>query len=185
MTTRDPMILWRRLDLPGHDCCRIWDQDGRRGLDGVAVWMDSAGPAHLAYLVACDDAWITRSVRVQGRVGGRELTLSIHRGETGIWNISGEALPDLHGLQDIDLGFTPATNTLPIRRLRQQGQTEADLAAVWLDPSDWTLKRLPQRYRKTKAGWDYASPLHKFQAELRVDSDGFVTNYPALWIKED
>ena len=185
MAMRDPMILWRRLDLPGHDCCRIWEQDGRRGLDGVAVWMDAAGPAHLAYLIACDDAWVTRSVRVQGRVGPRELTLSIHRGETGTWNLSGEELPDFHGLQDIDLGFTPATNTLPIRRLRQQGREDADLAAVWLDPSDWALKRLPQRYRKTQAGWDYASPLHRFQAELRVDADGFVTDYPGLWIKED
>ncbi|MFD1796386.1 hypothetical protein FQV27_00510 [Paracoccus aurantiacus] len=180
---RDPQIVWRRLDLPGHDACRQWQDGERQGLDGVAVWRDPAGPAHLAYQVTCDPDWITRSVRVQGRVGVREITLSIHRGETGNWHASGEELPDLCGLQDIDLGFTPATNTLPIRRLRQQGKTQAEIAAVWLDTEDFALKRLPQTYRRTEKGWHYNSP--GFEADLSVDADGFVTDYPDLWIKED
>ena len=180
---RDPQILWRRLDRPGHDACRLWQDDTRQGVEGVAVWLDPAGPAHLAYHVACDDDWITRSARVQGRVGGRELTLSIHRDEIGNWRAAGEELPDLCGLQDIDLGFTPATNTLPIRRLRQQGKDRAELASVWLDPADWALKRLPQSYRRGDSGWHYASP--GYEAELAVDADGFVTDYPEMWIAED
>lgn len=185
MARGDPFILWRRLDCPGHDACRIWQQDGRCGLEGVAVWLDDAGPAHLSYHVSCDENWITRSARVQGSVGQRPLSLSINRNENGDWHIAGEEMPDLHGLQDIDLGFTPATNTLPLRRLRSFGKDSAELAAVWLDPSDWSLKRLPQSYRKTDAGWHYASPSHEFAADLVVDADGFVTDYPKLWIKED
>ncbi|NHF72809.1 putative glycolipid-binding domain-containing protein [Paracoccus xiamenensis] len=176
-------ILWRRLDLPGHDACRIWQDGDLRLLEGVAVWQDPQGPAHLAYHVAADSDWITRSVRLQGRVGARDLTMSIHRNESGEWRLNGEALPDFTGLQDIDLGFTPATNTLPIRRLRQTRQDEASIAAVWLDTSDWALKRLPQTYRRTDAGWHYASP--GFAADLTVDADGFVTHYPDLWTKED
>lgn len=179
---RDPQILWRRLDLPGHDTCRIWQDGGRRGLDGAAVWADPSGPAHLAYLVTCDEGWITRSVRVQGRVGLQEITLSIHRDDLGNWRAAGEELSEFSGLQDIDLGFTPATNTLPIRRMMQQGQSDAALAAVWLDPADWSLKRLPQTYQRAEGGWDYTSD--GFAARLATDASGFVTDYPGLWIKE-
>ncbi len=180
----DPQILWRRLDLPGHDTCRIWAEGDRVGLDGTAVWLDASGPAHLSYFVTCDESWITRSARVQGRVGGRDLTLSIHRNVSGAWTMAGEELPEFHGLREIDLGFTPATNTLPIRRMRQQRREAEDVAAVWLDPSDWSLKRLAQHYARTQDAWTYASPRHDFQAELRVDSDGFVTDCPDLWIEE-
>ena len=179
----DPQILWRRLDLPGHDACRIWQDGALQGLDGVAVWRAPLGPAHLAYHIACDDGWRTRSVRVQGRVGPRDLTLSIHRDAAGEWRVNGESLPDLHGLQDIDLGFTPATNTLPIRRLRALGQDQAQIAAVWLDPADWALKALPQTYLRAGAGWHYTSP--GFSADLAVDGDGFVTDSPKMSIKED
>lgn len=179
----DPQILWRRLDVPGHDACRLLHEGDSPGLSGVAVWADPKGPAHLSYLVTCDAGWITRSVRVQGRVGADELSLSIHRHDSGEWRLNGEALAEFHGLQDIDLGFSPATNTLPIRRMRQQGADTADLAAVWLDPSDGKLKRLPQRYRRTGDSWHYSSA--GFDAELTVDADGFVTDYPGLWIKED
>ena len=178
-----PQILWRRLDQPGHDSCRIWQDGDLRGLDGVAVWRDPTGPAHLAYHVACNADWVTRSVRVQGRVGPHDLTLSIHRAETGAWRVNGESLPDLHGLQHMDLGFTPATNTLPIRRLIATRQAEAALAAVWLDPADWALKALPQTYQRSDTGWRYTSP--GFSADLTVDADGFVTDYPEMWIKED
>ncbi|MBA4491208.1 putative glycolipid-binding domain-containing protein [Paracoccus sp. S1E-3] len=179
----DPQILWRRLDLPGHDACRIRQAGDVPGLDGVAVWRDPAGPAHLTYLVACNPDWVTRSVRVQGTVGPCELNLSIHRQDSGEWRLNGESLPDFNGLQDIDLGFTPATNTLPIRRLRAAHQDRAEIAAVWLDPADWTLKALPQTYQRGDAGWRYTSP--GFATELTVDADGFVTDYPALWTKED
>ena len=179
----DPQILWRRLDLPGHDACRIQRDGDLPGLEGVAVWRDPAGPAHLTYLIACNPDWVTRSVRVQGRVGPHDLSLSIHRLDSGEWRLNGESLPDLHALQDIDLGFTPATNTLPIRRLRAARQDTAEIAAVWLDPSDWTLKRLPQTYQRAGTGWRYASP--GFAADLTVDADGLVTDYPKMWIKED
>lgn len=184
MSARMPQILWRRLDRPGHDACWQWSEGDRQGLDGVAVWQDAAGPAQMAYHVSCDGNWLTRAVRVQGRVGARDLTLSIHRDEAGNWRANGEELPDVTGLTDIDLGFTPATNTLPIRRMMARRQAGADLAAVWLDAEDWRLKRLPQSYAQAGQGWRYASPTHDFTADLAVDADGFVTDYPGLWVKE-
>ena len=59
----DPQILWRRLDLPGHDACRIWQDGDVQGLDGVAVWRDPSGPAHLAYHIARSNLSILLAMR--------------------------------------------------------------------------------------------------------------------------
>ena len=178
-------ILWRRLDLPGHDACRNWSEGPLWRIEGMAVWADPRGPAQIAYEVAAGEDWLTRSVRVMGRVGGVAISLSIHRGETGEWRVNGEAVAEVAGLPDIDLGFTPATNTLPLRRMRAQGRQAADTAAAWLDSEDWRIKPLPQRYERRGEDWHYHSFRHEFETTLTVDHDGLVTAYPPLWAKED
>ncbi len=39
-----------------------------------------------------------------------------HRGGRGIWRVNDAAVPAVAGCIDLDLGFSPATNLLPIRR---------------------------------------------------------------------
>lgn len=178
-------ILWRRLDRPGHDACRLWKEGSLWRIEGMAVWLDPKGPAQIVYEVAVGEDWVTHSARLMGRVGKRAISLSIQRDTSGNWRMNGEAVPEVTGLPDIDLGLTPATNTLPLRRMRSRRMDAADLAAAWLDPTDWQLKPLPQRYEKLDDGrWRYASPSHDFQADLTIDADGFVTDYPSLWVKE-
>ncbi|AUH32484.1 putative glycolipid-binding domain-containing protein [Paracoccus tegillarcae] len=176
-------IIWRRLDLPGHDACRLWSEGAQWRLEGMAVWADALGPAQLAYEVSVDEDWITHSARIMGRVGKRALSLSVHRGEAGEWRVNGEAVPEVSGLRDIDLGFTPATNTLPIRRMRAARQDSADIAAAWLDPEDWRLKPLPQHYERQGDAWRYAAGSG-FSTTITIDGDGLVTDYPPLWTQE-
>lgn len=179
----DAHILWRRLDRPGHDACRLWSESGHWRIEGMAVWSDPRGPAQLAYEVSASDTWITHSARIMGRVGKQALSLSIHRDETGNWRMNGEPIPEVTGLQDIDLGFTPATNTLPLRRLRSTRQPAADIAAAWLDPEDWQIKPLAQHYAQQDDRWLYRAG-DSFETTMTIDADGLVTDYPPLWVKE-
>jgi hypothetical protein len=86
---------------------------------------------------------------------------------------------------DLDLGFTPATNLFPLRRLALRVGEAADAAAAWLDDEQWILRRLPQRYERRSAdAWWYESHLGGYQGLLRVNDEGFVTEYPGLWQAE-
>ena len=63
-------ILWRRLDLPGHESARLERADGGSRLAGAAVFTDQADRlCRLYYQVACDPAWRTTGARVAGWVG--------------------------------------------------------------------------------------------------------------------
>ncbi len=62
-------MLWRRLDLPGHEFCRLSFQDSNWHLAGTAVFAHNQQPCHLNYLVICNSEWKTLSGRVGGFVG--------------------------------------------------------------------------------------------------------------------
>ncbi|HSK19551.1 MAG TPA: putative glycolipid-binding domain-containing protein, partial [Longimicrobiales bacterium] len=86
------------------------------------------------------------------------------------------------GLTDIDLAFTPATNTLPIRRLGLKTGEAAATDAVWVRFPELTIERLPQRYAHIEDHtYRYESRGGSFTADLIVDGQGVVITYGDIW----
>jgi uncharacterized protein len=91
----------------------------------------------------------------------------------------------VEGCIDIDLGFSPSTNLLPIRRLELAVGEEAAVTAAWLPFPSLVFERLPQVYRREGEGtYRYASSGGVFVRRLEVNPAGFVTSYPGLWQAE-
>jgi hypothetical protein len=178
-------ILWRRLDTAGHDACRLaWMGRGWR-LDGAAVFRQENVPACLAYSVVCDGGWRTRKGVVQGWLGGRRIELRVEHAVDGAWTLNGHIVPHLDGCVDADFGFTPATNTLQLRRVALEVGQAVDVPVAWLDVSAGTLDVLHQRYeRRDATRYWYEAPRFDFCALLEVRGDGFVGKYPDLWEAE-
>jgi len=178
-------MLWRRLDTPGHDACRLTGHGGGWRLDGTAVFVHDGAPAHLAYGVICDAEWRTREGSVRGWTGERVVEVTVQRSTEGAWTLNGTVVPDLDQCVDLDLGFTPATNTLQLRRAALAVGHGADVPVAWLDVDDWSLSLLNQRYeRKTGNTYWYESPRFGYSATLEVNELGFPQHYPNLWIGE-
>ena len=176
------IVLWRRLDGEGHDACRFLALDDGWKIDGAAVFEHAGRAASLSYRLLCDRDWRSRGAAVSGWIGERRFQLVLERASEDEWRVNGEIDPTLSGLKDIDLGFTPASNTNAIRRFDLPVGATAQSVAVWLDTEDWTVKQLPQSYHRTGAHtFDYASPRHGYRATLGVDDFGAVTDYPHLW----
>lgn len=178
-------ILWRRLDLPGHDSCRLAASAAGWHLRGTAVFRHEAGPAHLRYDVRADAHWRTREGRVDGWVGDRPVRLRVRRLASG-WEVNGAASERGQECVDLDLGFTPATNVLPVRRLALVVGEAAEVAVAWLDVPAGGLEVLAQRYeRRTATAYWYEAPRFQYGAELEITAAGFPRRYPGLWVAED
>jgi hypothetical protein len=173
--------FWRGLETPGHDACRLETGDGAWRLDGAAVFRHEDGrPARLTYRLETDAAWRTREGRVQGWIGAQSVDLDVARSVGGTWALNGVPVPGLEGLIDLDLGFTPATNVLPFRRLALAVGDAADAPAAWLDAAAGTLTRLRQRYeRRSATAYWYETSIYREM--LEVTPPGFVRRYPRLW----
>jgi hypothetical protein len=181
-------ILWRRLDTAGHDACRLIREAAGEGggwqLDGVAVFIHEQTPARLAYSVTCDSRWRTRRGRVRGHLGSHRIELDISTSD-GVWSLNGAAVSEVSGCVDLDLGFTPATNLLSIRRLALARNQGAEVRAAWLDVSARALRPLDQRYeRRGETAYWYEAREFAYAAELEVLPAGWIRRYPELWEAE-
>ena len=91
-----------------------------------------------------------------------------------------ERPPEYIDCVDVDLSFTPATNTLPIRRLGLEIGEETEIHVVWLIWPELSIQRVLQRY--TRLAEDrYRYTQDEFEAELTVDRHGLVLEYEGLW----
>ncbi|MER9300131.1 putative glycolipid-binding domain-containing protein [Mesorhizobium sp. M0621] len=175
-------ILWRRLDLEGHDACLLSPTDGGHSLKGQAIFIQDGKPCCLAYEVDCDAGWHTRTARVDGFLGTRKLYYAIEHGSDGQWTLNDEAQQDVAGLIDIDLGFTPASNLLAIRRFDLGLGMATPAPAAYLTFPELRLVRLDQTYRRLDTvRYAYAAPMFGYDEVLEVSPHGFVVDYPGLW----
>ncbi len=173
-------VLWQRLDLSGHDRAVLaTDAKGQR-IAGTALFALDGNSYDIRYTVLVDPAWCTTVVaaHVQGPGGDRRLSL---RGDgAGRWWMGDRSLPDLDGCLDVDFAFTPATNTLPLRRLRLAVGEAQDVRAARVGFPGHDLEPVWQRYQRlAEDRYGYSSGA--FSVELTVDPEAFVTEYPGYW----
>jgi GNAT superfamily N-acetyltransferase len=177
-------IVWSRLDGPGRDACSL--RSTARGwlLDGVAEFSLGAQPVRIHYAVRAGSDFETLSASLRGTIGTNAARFEIERNAAGWW-LNGGAVPGLEACVDLDLGFTPATNLLPIRRLALQNGERASASAAWLDVARGSLEMLPQWYeRRAETAYWYEAPSVEYAALLEVDASGFALDYPGLWRAE-
>jgi hypothetical protein len=179
---RSEQILWNRLDVPGHDACRLEAVGSGWRLSGTALFVHEGEPAHLGYLVECDERWHTRHGWARGWIGGRQIQIEAARADDGAWVCNGARLAQLAECIDLDLGFTPSTNLFQLRRIALSIGDALDVPVAWFDAPDGTLELMKQRYeRRSEDTYWYESPQYDYYELLDVNGAGFVTRYPRLW----
>ncbi len=172
-------ILWRRLDRPGHEACRLVSGPSGHRLDGSTVCAHDGQACRLDYTVTCDAAWRTVSATVTGWVGATAVDVVLASDAASRWTLNGIPQPQVEGCVDLDLNFSPSTNLLPIRRLSLPIGRESPVRAAWLRFPGFTLEPLDQIYRRrSESRYRYESAGGRFVAELDVQAAGFVTRYP-------
>lgn len=178
-------ILWRRLDKPGYEHCRLSSRAPIWFLEGSAVFAHEGLPCRLDYGVGCDAEWRTVAARVGGWVGDRPIDLEIEVSPARRWKINQIGFPELQGCDDLDLNFSPSTNTLPINRLRLEIGQEAPVRAAFLPFPSFLPEPLEQVYRRVDATtYRYASAGGAFVRDLTVNEAGLVTLYPDFFATE-
>ncbi|MDP9366557.1 MAG: putative glycolipid-binding domain-containing protein [Chloroflexota bacterium] len=183
-------VMWAPVEAPGIEHLCLGVGDGGIEADGLVVGIEEGQAFRLSYEIRCDARWRVREVRaiLLDRGGG----LHLHADGEGRWTTGdGRPLPELDGCIDVDLSATPFTNTLPIRRLGVRPGGSAQIVVAWIAAPDLSVEVARQRYTRLDArpdGGRYrfeALPNDRlpdgFVAELAVDGDGLVVDYPGLF----
>lgn len=154
------------------------------GVTAEGVLIGPAG-GHLfacSYALRCDEHWRVRSLDVHVAGRGRAC---LRADGAGNWTqADGTSLPALQGCIDIDLSGSPFTNTLPIRRLGETLRQRQEIRVVYIDLPELDIQPVSQAY--TGLAPDrvkFESLSRPFSAELEIDGDGLVLNYPGLFAR--
>lgn len=176
-------IVWERLDRPGleHLTLEI-GADAIRAESLVLLQLDS-GLVRLRYRLHADGNWRTRAASFRLDQGDVSRGLELARDGEG-WRVDGQARADLVGCPDIDIAATPLTNTMPIHQLALAPGEARTFRAVYVRVPELTVAPMDQDYTRL----DPATPPRRFRytspgftAEVAVDADGLVEDYPPGW----
>lgn len=174
--------MWRRIDVEGFEACAINETESGILISGAALYSERGRPVRLEYTINCDGNWESSAATIDRWVGADLKQIELKRLDDGGWAVNGRDINDVAASFDIDLGFTPVTNTIAINRLNLGIGESSGFTAVWLDDQTWTFKPLKQRYaRLSETIYRYVSVDSGYEADLTVDEFGFVRNYPDLW----
>lgn len=195
MTSR--FLLWTGLEP-------WWLQEAATAeltADGVTAHGTQLGADPVAYrldyrLDAAGD-FVTRSLEVEAAGEGWRRRLALFHDGAGGWRCEAdhEGTVDLSppggdataaaGALDCDLGLSPLTNLMPVRRHALHERPGAlDFLMAWVSVPDLGLHASPQRYEHLRRDGDGAvvrfSNPSGFTSDLVLDGDGLVVVYPQL-----
>jgi hypothetical protein len=119
---------------------------------------------------------------VIGWLGKMNVNIQIRSDPSHKWWLNDVEVREVEGCLDVDLNFSPSTNLIPIRRLNLKVGERANLTAAWLRFTIFSLEPLPQSYERLEDSlYRYESGDGRFVADLRVNPEGFVLDYPGIW----
>ncbi|HVI43229.1 MAG TPA: putative glycolipid-binding domain-containing protein [Chitinophaga sp.] len=108
-----------------------------------------------------------------------KLTSDLH----GHWfDKEGNHIPAFDECIDIDISLTPFTNTLPIRRSPMETGECKTFKMLYILLPEFELQKVEQRYtRLGNRKYLYENTNNSFKAEIPVDENDIVEDYPGIF----
>jgi hypothetical protein len=178
-------MMWSAWDGRGLGHLRLAVRESGVVADGLVLGVAEGRLFRLAYDIRCDAYWRVRAARVG--VPGDPPKVELLSDGKGNWTRpDGRAVTYFKGCEYVDISETPFTNTLPIRRLGLAPGESADIFVAYFDGTELQPWPEPQRYTCLEKGgggglYRFESLDGGFTADLPVDSDDLVLDYPGLF----
>jgi hypothetical protein len=196
-------VAWRGTD-PDRIDAAVVTLDG----DRLTACGTSTGAEHvLRYRLTTDHSWVTTRLEVALQAEGARRELDLRRDPDGSWSarrtvydpgdwwFEDVELDELRGAEDVDLALCPLTNTMPVLRggfldaSRRGEPLERTVVTAWVDLPHLTVEASQQTYRSLPATDDDAARVRYrsegFSADLVLDADGLVLDYPGVAVRLD
>jgi uncharacterized protein len=158
-TSVEREVMWAPWEGPGLEHLRLVTSDDGVVANGLVISLEAGRPFRISYEIRCDGRWRVREVRVSTPDSERPVIELLADGE-GRWNgRGGEPVPELDGCIDVDIYVrVPELLVGPERQRYGCLETQTDGGLY--------------RFEALPSG---------FTAELPVDAEGLVIDYPGLF----
>lgn len=189
------LVVWEGIDEWRAEVAEVELMDDGVCATGTQVGLDPLS-YRLDYTLEARERFVTSRLQVEVTGEGWSRRLHLTHDGAGRWTCEADAngevdLPPpggdpaaLEGALDCDLGLSPLTNLMPVRRHRLDERDEArDFLMAWVASPALEVTPYGQRYEHVRRGvvrFVDRGLSPGFEAELEYDGDGLVRFYPEL-----
>ena len=150
----------------------------------VLAFDEESEPFRLTYCLTWDERWSLHSAELVVATEHSTRSLALRSDGNGQWqHADGRAMDELDGCMHVDIWPTPFTNSFPIRRVPMTVGERLQFQVAWISAPDLTVCPKTQAYTRLGDRLYLFEDLDGsgFKAELTVDEDGIVLDYPPLF----
>ena len=178
---KDKIIVWKSTYVNTTEFTTIIFKDNIE-VNGQITGQGLGKFLNINYRLEINNKWEIQAVEIIFQ-SDSSFNISLHKNKSKQWiNEKGDVNSQLNNCTDIDITLTPFTNSLPINRLNLAVGVSKEIEVVYFDLPTNNFKPSKQRYTNLGNGvYKYESLESGFTANLQVDSDGLVLNYPGIW----
>ena len=144
-------------------------------------WHITGRHGETRYVITLDAGFCCRTLEASH--GTHALTLN--RTKSGWLTEKAELVAQSAQVAHLDLGWTALTNTFPIKCLQATEQTTGVFDVLMVTLPNLDISVVPQSYTQQDHGWLYQNKASGFSANLTIDKNGLVTDYPGLCTQKD
>lgn len=161
-------ILWKGIADQSLEYCSITNDKS-----GIQVHSSIVGSSEniifkVVYQIELDPNWQVKYYELKAEMSDSD----------NIWSASDK------NCGDIDIPLTPFTNSLPINRLKLSIGQKQIIDVIYIDVLQREIRHLKQFYKRlNKNTYRYENIPNDFEAEIKVDEDGLVIEYPQLFTR--
>ncbi|MGQ2982524.1 putative glycolipid-binding domain-containing protein [Flavobacterium sp.] len=176
-------IVWKGLanDTEEHCAVNFLGEEiiVRSEIEGWA----SHKAVYAEYVLHLTKGWEVLKADIEFHIGDHQHSWHLQCDDRGNWKDTlGKAYPELQGCRFLDISLTPFTNSLPINALQLSEGSSAEFDLVYFDILENNIRRDRQKYTRMPGNvYRFENGGGYFTADIIVDADGFVTNYPNLF----
>jgi hypothetical protein len=136
------------------------------------------------YRIETNLNWQVLSLNINAVINKTRFDFTLTSNGIGKWTIADNPLETFNGCIDVDISLTPFTNSLPINRLSLKANEEAKIKVLYVDVLEQTVVARYQKYKRLSNNeYLFQNVPNDFEAIIKVDEGGFVSDYPGLFKK--
>jgi hypothetical protein len=177
-------ILWKGIEFESLENCLINSTEAGTEISSTIIGQYEGKVYLVDYQIKTNAAWETVFVSIESRINFRTQYWQFEGDCQGNWRKNGKVAAHLGECIDIDIPLTPFTNTLPINRLKLAIGESRLIKVIYLDLLSDEFKPVQQKYTRLKEDvYHYENVPNDFEADIIVDKQGFLVDYPRLFLK--
>lgn len=179
-------VYWTPWEGPGVEHLHMTDHGDRIAAFGLIL--RPLGDQHVRIRIGyhTDALWNTRRVMVALATAEEDhpRKVVLEGDGEGRWRLMEQEAPQFEGCRDVDIEVSPFSNTVPIRRLNLRPGQSAEIGTVYVPLPSLEPRLVRQRYTCLEplgplgGAFEYENLESGVTAELKIDGDGLVKDYP-------